>query len=366
MKHGLFFLFFFLIGINTHAQTVIPVPEQINPFPEPEKPPKTVDPSHRSDKPGRGFIFYLENDSRNIGGPGSDQSYSNGFKFSYIYAEDKVPTWAQPTIDWSDRLEAELKKSRTNFGVSLGQQIFTPNNTDLATLIPDDRPYAAWLHVGFMAQFKTDTHNHAIELDLGVIGPEALGKEVQNNFHRFIGVPENQGWANQLQTEPTVQLNYQQRLRFLEFRSDERKYMDIIPYFGGALGNVLIAAHAGGMVRGGYNIPSDFGPTRPSAGGGDNFVAPPSPGIDAKYSFYGFAGMKGNAIGRNIFLDGNTFHSSHHVTKYPFTMDTEFGFAAQLGRFGAVWRFVTLSPEFEQKSVFNSFASISLTYTSSF
>lgn len=35
------------------------------------------------------FALYIENDSRNIGGPGSDQAYSNGFKFSYIFAEKK-------------------------------------------------------------------------------------------------------------------------------------------------------------------------------------------------------------------------------------------------------------------------------------
>lgn len=327
-----------------------------------------IEPNEPSEKvrSEEGFSFYIENDSRNIGGPGSDQGYSNGFKFSYVYAEDQFPGWAKPVTEISKDIQKEFEKSQTNFGISLGQQIYTPNNTDLTNLIPDDRPYAAWLYVGLAVQFKTPTHGHSLELDLGVIGPEAMGEQVQNNFHHVIGVPTTKGWKNQLQTEPTVQLGYQQRLKFIDLSQDDKNFFDVVPYFGASVGNVVIGAHVGTIARLGYNLPDDFGPTRPSASEGDSFVAPSTPRAEQNFSVYFFAGARGNAIARNIFLDGNTFHSSHHVTKYPFTADTEFGFGGQVGRVGVVWRFVTLSPEFEQKSNFNSFASLSFTYTKPF
>lgn len=305
--------------------------------------------------------LYVENDSRNIGGPGSDNAYSSGLKLSYIAAEDKVPGWAQEAMTRSKTLREALDSSKSNFGLSIGHQMYTPNDIRRTDLIIDDRPYAAWLYVGFSAHFQNSAQSHALELDVGIIGAEAVGSEVQNKFHRAIGTYEAEGWANQLATEPTLQLSYQQRLHFLEVKMNEKKYFDIIPFFGGGVGNVSIDAHVGGMIRLGNLLSDDLGPARPSMTNGDNFVSPISDGMP-KTSFYFFTSGQGIAIARNIFLDGNSFRSSHHVKKYPFVLETEFGFVGHYRQWSGSWRFVTRSPEFEQKSVVNSFASISLGY----
>ena len=52
-----------------------------------------------------------------------------------------------------------------------------------------------------------------IALDLGLVGPAAGGEFVQNNFHRLIGVPTANGWANQLHNEPTIGLTFERRWR---------------------------------------------------------------------------------------------------------------------------------------------------------
>ncbi|MNK08128.1 hypothetical protein D3C87_260560 [compost metagenome] len=313
-------------------------------------------------KKGESFTAYIENDTKRIGGPGSDQSYSNGFRFSYVYAEDRIPVWVPTLTDWSKRLKKEFAKSTTNFGISLAQQIYTPNDTETAEPIPDDRPYAAWLYVGLTSNFQTKTHSHSLELDIGVVGPAAMGEQVQNSFHNLIGVPPANGWDNQLHNEPTLQLSYQQRLRFYEFSQGDTRYIDILPYFGGGFGNVLIAAHVGGVARLGYNIPDDFGPTRPSSTDGDSATDPRRGNVLQRWGGYGFAGVRGNAVAHNIFLDGNTFEPSPHVTKYPFNAETEFGVGVHYYGWSALWRFVTKSPEFEEKSKFNSFASITISY----
>ncbi|HRO68591.1 MAG TPA: DUF2219 family protein, partial [Pseudobdellovibrionaceae bacterium] len=109
---------------------------------------------------GRTFGVYVENDARTVGGPGSDQGYSSGLKFSYLYAEDRIPAWANPALASMNILEQERRKSKSNFGFSLGQQLYTPNNTAGKAFIPNDRPYAAWLYFAFSAHFKTPTHGH--------------------------------------------------------------------------------------------------------------------------------------------------------------------------------------------------------------
>lgn len=313
---------------------------------------------------GRALGFYIENDTRNIGGPGSDQAYSNGFKFTYIEADDTVPKWATQLANRTDFLRNEVEHAKSNFGLSFGQQIYTPNDTSRSDLITDDRPYAGWLYLGVAGHIKNENRAHFVEVDAGVVGPEAMGEKVQNEFHRMIQDEYAQGWRNQLQTEPTLELSYQQRVKYYELQDGDRfgKYFDVIPYFGGNLGNVLVAAHAGVIARLGMHLADDFGPTRPSASDGDAFVTPTAAQDDQKHSFYVYGGIRGNAIARDIFLDGNTFRDSQRVKKYPFTTETEFGVGAQILPWSVVWRFVTRSPEFEQKSKFNSFASISILY----
>lgn len=312
---------------------------------------------------GRAFGVYIENDSRTVGGPGSDQSYSSGIKFSYLYSEDQIPKWADPALSAMNILDKERRKSKSNFGFSLGQQLYTPNDTGREELIPNDRPYAAWLYVAFSAHFKTPTHAHHWELAAGLVGPEAVGEPIQNQFHRIIDSPRVNGWDNQLGTEPTLQFSYQQRLKFLEVFRDGSRVFDVIPFYGGGVGNVLVAAHAGGLLRVGYRLPDDLGPTRPSPTGGDLFISPKPVGEERDWSFYGFVGARGHAIAHSLFLDGNTFRKSHSVTKYPFVGETEVGLAGELSNWSLIWRFVTRTPEFEEKSRFNSFGSLTLSYT---
>lgn len=311
---------------------------------------------------GQAFGISVENDSRNVGGPGVDQAYSNGIKFSYVYARDQIPKWAPMSFIESDYIKKELARSKANFGISLNHQIYTPNNTNSAAFIRNDRPYAAWLYFGFSLHLKNRDWSQTLETSLGVVGPAALGEQVQNNFHRLIGTTTAQGWDHQLPNEPAVQINYQRRVRFFELRNRFGPYFDAIPMFGGGLGNVFIGAHAGMLARLGINLPDDFGPARPSGGESDSFVSPNAPPEDLKSSYYLFAGVRGNAIARNLFLDGSTFQSSHHVTKYPFTAETEVGAGFQIMPISIVWRYVVRSPDFEEMSGFNSFASLGITY----
>jgi lipid A 3-O-deacylase len=323
--------------------------------------PKVVKPLGRGVRDGQSFGIAVENDSKNIGGPGSDQAYSNGVHFSYVYARDQVPKWAPKYLRESDLFKSELTGSTANFGLSLNHQIFTPNNIHVAGLEANDRQYAAWLNFAFSVLLKNHVRSQSIDLSLGVIGPAAGGESVQNSFHRLIGTEKAAGWGNQLKTEPAVQLTYQQRLNFVEIKNGHDTYFDLIPMLGGGLGNVFIGLHLGLLARLGYNLPDDIGPSRPSGGDSESFVAPMGTG-ESRASSYIFAGIRGNVVGRNVFLDGNTFQPSHHVTKYPVTAETEIGLAMQLRPVSITWRFVVRSPDFEENSGFNSFASVGISF----
>ncbi len=303
------------------------------------------------------YAFYLENDSQNIGGPGSDQSYTNGIKFSYIYAHGKIPKWSTLAVDRLHILDEKAKWAKINFGLSLGHQIFTPDNTQTTALLPGDRPYAAWLYLGFAVSLKEKYTEHFFEVDLGAIGPSALGEQVQNGFHNLIGSSKANGWNNGVKDEATLQVFFQKRYKTIISES-----ADFIPYYGVGLGNVLIGGHVGGMIRLGPRLPDDFGASRPSASDGNSFISAGSYSTESTFNYYFFAGTRGNFVHTNIFLDGNTSQRSHLVTKNAFTFETEFGLGLHFYSSAFVWRYVTKSPEFEEKKDFSSFASISFIY----
>lgn len=313
----------------------------------------------KSDKQtGEAFAFYLENDTRSLGGPGSDQAYTNGLKFSYIYAENKVPDWARGPVERFKVLDNKNpNETKVNLGISLGHQIYTPNNLGEPNLIPDDRPYAGWLYLGLAANFREKSSSQFFELDIGIVGPSALGKQIQNNWHDMIPKQRGMGWQHGLNDEPTLQLHYQKR-----FKIAEAKNIDLLPFYGASLGNVVVGAHAGAIVRIGSNLLDDFGPSRPSSNDGDSFITPINPDEPKKFGYYAFASIRGNFVARNIFLDGNTFQPSHHVKKYPFTFDNEFGLCLQKIPFNVVWRFVNRSPEFEERRRFVGFGSLNIVY----
>jgi lipid A 3-O-deacylase len=49
--------------------------------------------------------------------------------------------------------------------------------------------------------------------------------------------------------------------------------------------------------------------------------------LDGEVGLYFFAGAQGRAVGRNIFLDGNTFRHSLSVPKKNFVADLQAGFS---------------------------------------
>ena len=163
------------------------------------------------------------------------------------------------------------------------------------------------------------------ELDLGLVGPGALGKQVQNDFHQFIGVAQAKGWSSQLQNEVGGVLSYQ-RLWRARLVGDNAFGVDVVPQFGGSVGNVFTYGETGALLRIGRGLAADYGPARirPGLSGTDYFDPA---GLDNGHAYYFFVGTQGRVVGRNIFLDGNSFRNSRSVPKKTFVGDVEAGFS---------------------------------------
>ena len=73
-----------------------------------------------------------------------------------------------------------------------------------------------------------------------------------------------------------------------------------------------------------------------------------------------FGGLEIRAVARNIFLDGNTFGSSHSVEKNYLVGDFQGGLALVVHRMRAAFTYVYRTPEFRLQDEADRFGAITL------
>ncbi len=304
--------------------------------------------------------FRVDNDL--LGGHKQDQGYTNGAMFTLVSpnlqdftGDPCLPRLARWTNRHLERLHpGEFEQQNMIF--SFGQGLYTPTDNTRSDLIEDDRPYAAVLMVNFGYNARNDNRLRTTQLALGMVGPSAQGKQVQDAVHSVLGDEKFMGWDNQLHDEPVFKLLHERMQRWPAEGNASGWGWDAISHWGGAIGNLATYANAGGEVRFGWKLPDDFGssPMRPA---GEN-TAPTRRGRTEGWSSHVFITSDARWVLRDITLDGNTFRNSHSVDKRALVGDIGYGVAVMRGK----WKFALAryhrSREFEgqkETPVFGSF-----------
>lgn len=308
---------------------------------------------------GWGGSFTVENDMFVPGLAGTDRYFTQGLKATFLTATGEGPL--APLVQrllpgTGDGAEWEVRQT---FG--LGQNMYTPENKVRFDPDPDDRPYAGWLYVSTATIAYSDQQMASLELQVGVVGPMALAGRTQNWWHEIIEAPSVNGWDHELHNEPGVNLYGEWRRRLTRDPQD-RWGADIIGLGTAALGNVETSAGLGGMARIGFNLNDDFGPPRlrPGAAATEFFTR-------ADWSVQAFAGAYGRVVGRDIFLDGNTFRDSPSVDKEAVIPELTAGVtlrlpAGRLGGFRLGYQYVWRDEEFAGQNGASRFGALSLTF----
>lgn len=305
------------------------------------------------------WTFVTENDKYFAG---TDRHYTNGLKLIWLGETtlDQSQSFVRQVARFIPTLRDAAQYQRYKVGASFGQNIYTPANTATTALQPQDRPYAGWLYGSVMVQAQEVGGRllRVVELSVGVVGPSALGQQAQNGWHDVINVPHAQGWANQLHDEPALMLSWERRYRLWSWPAGGRRAADLIGRGRLTLGNVHTHAAAGAMLRAGWNLPRDFGTDliRPAGGGMANA------GSARRFSAYAYLSTEARAVARNIFLDGNTFRSSHSVRKRPAVIDGSAGLVLAWPRFQVTYTQDARTKEFYGQTKRDVFGSIAFTF----
>jgi len=316
-----------------------------------------------SDQHGR-IVIIEENDTFF----NTDEHYTNGVQLSYVtppladesflnapikILRNYLFLFATRETDLDSRLEWTI----------LGQSLFTPANLHLSNPDPRDRPYAGWLYGGFnFIQNVADCRLDTFELQFGVVGSAALGRQTQNDFHQFIATTKAKGWSRQLANEFGFNVSWARKWR-LGVELPGKFGFEFIPGIGITAGNVLTYAAVDGLLRVGRGLKANWGPEliRPGYSGTGYFEAGKAKNVS--FGFDVFAGVQGRAIARNIFLDGNSFATSPSVQKNYLVADLIFGLELfYSNNFRVMGTAVIRTPEFHQQGSWDKFVSLNCSF----
>ncbi|MDB2499573.1 lipid A deacylase LpxR family protein [bacterium] len=320
------------------------------------------------EKPGPWSLnIYFENDLFSD----TDQQYTNGAKVSWVSPDvsEYVHTNFPVLTEFFDREVHFLSDAYNvkNLAFSIGQNMYTPEDIAATELIESDRPYAAWLYLSAGFHAKNDRIQDTFEVQLGMVGPAALGEEIQDIVHDFRGIPKANGWGNQIRNELGLNLVGERRIRLEPDNTGMGWETDAIASGGFVIGNVSTHLNMGIEGRLGYNLPQDFGTTHIRPGGETNipFLDDRFEGMrrEQDYGFLLFASVEGRAVARDIFMDGNTFRDSHSVNKEPLVADLALGVKFKIRSFKVSYAMVHRTKQFDLQPEAHTFGSMMVSFT---
>lgn len=325
----------------------------------------------------RGYLtLYVDNDLFG----GTDRNYTNGVRASWISegeplfdllpARRTLEQLAGASGDYaliraiSGFDEASVREGtlELNYGLSLTQLMFTPQDFAAPNQPPGERRYAGWLGLGFSVHARDARALNSVELIFGTTGPNSLAKEAQNLIHDLRGFEKFQGWRDQIPNEFTVDLAFSQkrRVRFLD-RAEEGFSVDGFTEYNVRLGTFRTDASFGGFFRAGFNLPADFSDPRiTSTAYSHKFFGDGSPG-DRRWSAYALFGASAGAVAHDASLDGplfRDFETGNDREPWRAEVFTGFGVRWQALEFSYVHTFRTKA--FDEQSGGTNFGSVAL------
>lgn len=318
------------------------------------------DPESGLDGPLEQVSFAMDNDIFT----GSDNNYTNGVAFGWrggerlAYTEDSayrrwIELWSFLPVLGDDSCESYA-------AWSVGHELYSPDDITAATPDPDDQPYAAVLFVDSTLIARAAHVTHAWNLRLGLVGPSALGEELQDSVHDLIDVDDAQGWDSQIPDEPVINVDYSVAYELLQAGRRGAVEGRFVPLAGASAGTYFTGASAAMYGEFGWNLPDAVGllSLRRGVNPALELVAPKS-----GWSLSLFGGTGGFAIANYLPLDGNAFRSGPSVKSEPFVAFFTVGVALRNGPWRLGYFQTHFTDTFQTQREAVDYGTISLSYS---
>jgi len=187
--------------------------------------------------------FTVTDDNDQYINPYHDRYYTSGVAGTFTHAISRANIKDTNVVKKSLEIEA-------------GQHIYTSYTADAKFIQPNpfvfvpynqDRPFTAYLFAGASYNWLYANEDALkFNAEIGTIGPWALGRQVQQDFHSFFGLYPAGGWKYQLRNAPGVNLRLDYRMYL--YRNNKGWFdMEFNP--DSWLGNTFTGASAGLQLR---------------------------------------------------------------------------------------------------------------------
>lgn len=269
----------------------------------------------------------------------TDKFYTHGSRISYLSDSTNSIFMFSDKILFGDINAVEY---------SIGQYMYTPDDIGETDLQVGERPYAGVSYTE-IAQIKYDDKQYSrIGYLVGTTGPNSFSEESQTIIHHAFGNQLPEGWDNQIENEPILNVQYTYKYKVVD-----GKWYDVVPRTVGALGNADIFAGVGADFRVGYNMNA-----------WEYSVMEPVPRNVSKKDFSCFllVGAEGRYVARNITLDGNTFENSYSVEKKDEVADLYIGTGVRYKDFTVEYKFNYRTKEFDGQEKPEEFGTIAIRF----
>jgi len=179
------------------------------------------------------FGFKSENDS--FLATGQDRYYTNGLFISFRSALNPK---SQPDSNNFTKKIIEY---------SFGQSLYNAQSGAVPNISFVDRPFAGYLYGAVALQYLSSKEvSKKFKVEIGTIGPNAYGFEIQDLIHQTFGFYDLDGWQYQVNNE--LGLKLEADLLYNTYQSTNQKTDISIPVKA-TLGNIYTGLSAGVLLR---------------------------------------------------------------------------------------------------------------------
>jgi len=145
-----------------------------------------------------------DDDYINFWGKGTDNAYTNGSRIDYFYQPDHRPHGVLGKYGLTAG-----PGSTDIYSWGLYEIMYTPDNITKTGWQPNDYQYAGSIVARHSRYSYNPEKKYSVKTELvfGLIGPSAMGREIQSGFHRLIHYTQPRGWSHQFRNDALLNVN---------------------------------------------------------------------------------------------------------------------------------------------------------------
>lgn len=197
----------------------------------------------------------------------TDQHYTNGLMIRWLSPEFNPGSTDSDGPEWLRRLVGSLSPLKGDeychsLSAAVVQKMFTPEDITKSCPGPDTQPYAGTtaLEIGFHSRAANRLDSYVFSL--GIVGKHSYAGSLQTFLHKLFDFKTPMGWRHQIRDQVLINMYYESIFRQARWKGAGGFAADFFTSCGAGVGNGYVGAGGGLLLRAGWNIPRDFGPSR--------------------------------------------------------------------------------------------------------